>query len=111
MKTNEYKLRFTVQQNEHDSSEWVISVEGIAIASDESEEKAWAWIERTWAPFPGDTVKEFHELLERQVKDAKIILRAQFVRDPYFEVARSFQRIADLANAGLRVALLARGAK
>lgn len=107
---NPYKLWFTVRENGHNGL-WMISVEGIQIETAPTEDEAWDWIERTWAPFPGDSLKEIEDLLIVQLSELKTIRNQRFTDDPEYHYARLFQRMAELANAGLRIALLARTSK
>ena len=110
MKTNEYKLRVKVQQSEH-SGCWLVVVEGVQVASAKTEDEAQKWADNTWSVFPGDTIREIAELLDNEVAAISENMRDHYASDRYYDAARSFQRIADLANAGLRVALLTRGVK
>ena len=110
MKTNEYKLRVKVQQSEH-SGGWLVVVEGVEVASVRTEAEAQKWADSTWSVFPGDTIKEIANLLGYQVEAITENMRDHYASDRYYDAARLFQRIADLANAGLRVALLTRGVK
>lgn len=107
---NPYKFHLAVKHNQHNGL-WMILVEGIQIETSQTEEAAWDWIERTWAPFPGDSLKEIEEQLIMQLCDLKNIRSQRFKDDPEYQYARLFQRMADLANAGLRISLLARGIK
>lgn len=110
MSTNEYKLRVTVQQSEH-SGCWLVMVEGVQVASAKSQAEAQKWADNTWSVFPGDTIREIAELLDSEVATISETMRDHYARDRYYDAARSFQRIAEWANAGLRVALLTRGVK
>jgi len=62
---NEFKLLFTVKQSKHNGL-WLITVEGVCVASAETEDKAWDWVENTWSKFPMDSVKEIREQIEMQ---------------------------------------------
>lgn len=107
---NPYKLLFTVRQNKHNGL-WMISVEGIQIETTPTEDEAWDWIERTWAPFPGDSLKEIEDQIIVKLSELKTIRNQRFADDREYSYARVFQRIAELANAGVRIALLSRTSK
>lgn len=106
---NEFKLLFTVKQSKHNGL-WLITVEGVCVASAETEDEAWDWVENTWSKFPMDSVKEIREQIEMQILALHNVIRRR-PEDADYEVARVFQRISELANAGLRVALLGRASK
>lgn len=106
---NEFKLLFTVKQSKHNGL-WLITVEGVCVASAETEDAAWDWVENTWSKFPMDSVQEIREQIEMQTHALFGLIRNRS-DDTDYDVARVFQRISELANAGLRVALLGRASK
>jgi hypothetical protein len=104
---NPYKFELAVKQNKFNGL-WMIFVEGIVIETSQTEQEAWDWIERTWAPFPKDSLKEIESMLIKELSDFSTLLKQRFKDDEYFLYARMFQRMAKLAEAGVRISLLAR---
>lgn len=103
---NGYKFRFVVKQSPQNGL-WLISVEGIVVDTADTEDKAWDLVERRWSAFPTDSLQEVRDLLELQMHELRDNLRKR-PEDDYYQHARIFQRIAELADAGLRISLLGR---
>ena len=105
---NEYKFRFTVKQSPQNGL-WLITVEGVTVGTWETEEGAWKFVHDRWAPYPEDSVRETIEQIEMQLHSLNTVMSDRWKKDAYYQYARTFQRISELANAGLRISLLARG--
>ena len=112
LKSNKYGLDVQVNRVAHPRGGfWDIKIEGVYVGSCPTEEEAWDWVNNTWSKTPGETSAVVFSTIEKEMNEFAVIVSSGKFEDFELEMARTCQRIADLANAGLRVALLARGAK
>lgn len=106
---NEFRLRFVVKQSPQNGL-WLITVEGVVVDSADTEYEAWTQVERRWSSFPMDSISEVRDLLELEMEGLRHVIRNR-PEDRYYLAARCCQRIAELADAGMRIALLGRADK
>lgn len=112
LKSNKYGLDIQVNRVAHPRGGfWDIKIEGVYVGSCPTEEEAWHWVNNTWSKIPGETSAVVFSTIEKEMNEFAVIVSNRKFKDFELEMARACQRIADLANAGVRVALLTRNVK